>query len=96
MCADNASFKARKAFGWLRIRLKKIIIIVKNNTINITTTRTVHLLSKGLRLVTYYRILCKRHRGNSYAHAQTLLRTFPSLRLLQMVGHEQKEHALKA
>lgn len=63
---------------------------------DIATTGTVHLLSKGLRLVTYYRILCKRRRGNSYAHAQTLLRTFPSLRLLQMVGHELKEHALKA
>lgn len=73
----------------------KKIIIVKNNTINITTG-TVHLLSKGLRLVTYHRILCKRHRGNSYAHDQTLLRTFPSFRLLQMVGHELKEYALKA
>ena len=94
MCADNASVKARKAFGWLRIRLKG-----KNNSEkqhDIATTGTAHLLSKVLRLVTCYRILCKRRRGNSYAHAQTLLRTFPSLRLLQMVGHELKEHALKA
>lgn len=76
----------------------KIIIIVKTTQLTLTTTETVHLLSKGLRLVTYNRILCKRHRGNSYAHAQTLalLRTFPSLRLLQMVGHGLKEHALKA
>ena len=55
MCADNASVKARKAFGWLRIRLKG-----KNNSEkqhDIATTGTAHLLSKGLRLVTCYKNL---------------------------------------
>ena len=43
----------QKTFGWLRVKSKeKQIIIVNNNTITLTTTKTVHLVIAGLRLGT--------------------------------------------